>query len=196
MSRRPTPRPAGYHWHQADPVVRADGAVPCRECQGPVLPPRRTFCGDACGHRWALRRSGKLCRVVCRDRDRGVCALCGLDCDALRREVRDLCKDGRPSHAMALCAAAGVGWRKARSGDSLWVADHIVPVAEGGDWFDPDNLQTLCIPCDRVKTAEDNRRMAAARRIARASGFGGGRLPGEVSRFRTSGGTCNSSGTS
>lgn len=33
--------------------------------------------------------------------------------------------------------------------------DHIKPIAEGGEWLDLDNLQTLCDKCHRVKTAKE-----------------------------------------
>ncbi len=33
--------------------------------------------------------------------------------------------------------------------------DHIKPIAEGGEWLDLDNLQTLCDHCHRVKTAKE-----------------------------------------
>ena len=36
---------------------------------------------------------------------------------------------------------------------SLWDADHIRPVAEGGGQCDLDNLRTLCLLCHREKDA-------------------------------------------
>lgn len=41
-----------------------------------------------------------------------------------------------------------------------WDLDHIVPVAEGGGALGMDNLQVLCRPCHRAKTAEQARRRA------------------------------------
>lgn len=38
---------------------------------------------------------------------------------------------------------------------SKLVVDHILPIALGGDEYDPSNLQTLCQDCNKVKTAED-----------------------------------------
>ena len=34
--------------------------------------------------------------------------------------------------------------------------DHIKPVKDGGDFWDADNLQTLCRPCHFKKTASEN----------------------------------------
>lgn len=36
---------------------------------------------------------------------------------------------------------------------SRLTADHIVPVAAGGAWDDPENLQTLCLRCNSSKGA-------------------------------------------
>lgn len=35
---------------------------------------------------------------------------------------------------------------------SLWDADHIVPVAEGGGQCDLSNMRTLCVLCHRKAT--------------------------------------------
>jgi len=35
--------------------------------------------------------------------------------------------------------------------------DHIVPIAEGGEPYDPNNLQSLCKRCHVIKTSEENR---------------------------------------
>ena len=40
--------------------------------------------------------------------------------------------------------------------------DHIIPINKGGDWFDPENLQSLCAECHSVKTAQDEGRNARA----------------------------------
>lgn len=37
-----------------------------------------------------------------------------------------------------------------------WDADHILPVCEGGGGTDLTNFQTLCKPCHKLKTNENN----------------------------------------
>lgn len=56
------------------------------------------------------------------------------------------------------------GWsaRQASKNQTLWEADHIVPLVEGGGFL-LDNLQTLCVPCHTGDTAR-----LAARRAASA----------------------------
>ena len=43
---------------------------------------------------------------------------------------------------------------RAGSRMSLWDADHIVPVVEGGGECDLQNIRTLCLKCHRTVTAE------------------------------------------
>lgn len=43
-----------------------------------------------------------------------------------------------------------------------WHADHIVPLADGGDWSD-ENGQLLCEPCHKAKTAREAAERAARR---------------------------------
>ena len=33
------------------------------------------------------------------------------------------------------------------------VVDHIIPIAEGGDEYDQNNLQSMCVSCHNAKTA-------------------------------------------
>jgi 5-methylcytosine-specific restriction enzyme A len=80
-------------------------------------------------------------------RDRGVCAQCGVDTIALRRDMRKLDFAARRQFLKL--------W-KLREGNrkSFWDADHIVPVAEGGGQCDLSNMRTLCLLCHGAATAE------------------------------------------
>ena len=62
----------------------------CRWCGAAVPKGRFTFCGDACVHEWKLRTDPGYLREQVFARDRGVCALCGVDTEALRRDKRKL----------------------------------------------------------------------------------------------------------
>lgn len=48
--------------------------------------------------------------------------------------------------------------------DSKLIGDHIIPIALGGDEWSIDNVQTLCIPCDKVKTKQDQANIGKLRR--------------------------------
>jgi len=86
-----------------------------------------------------------------RKRDRGICAACGIDTRALEKAHR-----GRGA-AKALRALGFVPRR------SLWELDHVVPLIDGGG-HDLANLQTLCTPCHRSKTAAEARDRAMRQR--------------------------------
>jgi 5-methylcytosine-specific restriction enzyme A len=125
---------------------------PCRWCGGEVPKRRWTFCSDACVHQWKLRTDPGYLREKVFERDRGVCAACGLDTEALRKDKRKLDYNARRAFERE--------WGVRRH---LWDADHIVPVAEGGGECDLSNIRTLCLPCHREATAALRRRMAAKR---------------------------------
>ena len=55
------------------------------------------------------------------------------------------------------------GMRAITSRRSLWDADHVIPVAEGGGQCDLDNLRTLCLLCHRDETARLRARLRAGR---------------------------------
>ena len=77
-----------------------------------------------------------------RKRDRGRCAACGVDTLALKRSLK-----GR-GMTKALRERGFVPRR------SLWEVDHIVPLVDGGS-HEMANLQSLCTPCHKRKTAAE-----------------------------------------
>jgi 5-methylcytosine-specific restriction endonuclease McrA len=44
------------------------------------------------------------------------------------------------------------------------IGDHIKPIALGGEQWELDNIQTLCIFCNKIKTRKDFENIAAKRR--------------------------------
>jgi 5-methylcytosine-specific restriction endonuclease McrA len=58
----------------------------------------------------------------------------------------------------------------AHCGDRAVIADHIVPIAEGGALYDVTNGQALCQSCDDKKTASDLKRMRETRARVGVSG--------------------------
>jgi 5-methylcytosine-specific restriction endonuclease McrA len=48
---------------------------------------------------------------------------------------------------------------------SQLIADHIIPIALGGDEWDINNIQTLCIKCNKKKTARDMADIAKLRSV-------------------------------
>jgi 5-methylcytosine-specific restriction protein A len=118
----------------------------CRWCRAEVQGRRRTFCSDACVHEWKLRTDPGYLREQVFARDKGVCAGCGADTVAMRRDMRKL------DYAARRRLLKEWGQREG-SRKSWWDADHAVPVAEGGGQCDLENMRTLCLKCHRAATA-------------------------------------------
>lgn len=120
----------------------------CRWCQLEILASRRrTFCSEFCVHQWRLRSDPGYLRAQVLARDHGLCTLCSTDTLLAFRQLQR----SRGKARADLLALWGL--RSVRARRSLWDADHILPVAEGGGECDLDNLRTLCLPCHREVTA-------------------------------------------
>jgi 5-methylcytosine-specific restriction endonuclease McrA len=128
------------------------GRCLCRWCELEVPPGRLTFCSEWCVEEWKLRSDPGHLRQRVFERDRGICALCGIDCVAQMRHIKRL-RGVAGSRAQAEWACRG---RK-----TLWDADHIVPVIEGGGECDLSNMRTLCLKCHRSWTAQLRERLKA-----------------------------------
>ena len=124
----------------------------CRWCSLEVPARRYTFCSAYCVHEWKLRTQPGYVRDKVFERDRGVCSCCGVDALAEERRLRY-------SHGARRVELLKYWGLRSRTRKSLWDADHIVPVAEGGGECDLENIRTLCLRCHRVVTLELRRRI-------------------------------------
>jgi 5-methylcytosine-specific restriction endonuclease McrA len=123
------------------------GRALCRWCSLEVPRGRRTFCSEWCVHEWRLRTDPGYLRDQVLARDRGICAVCSTDTLAAWLWIKRSRGDRR--------LQALKSWGLARmSRSSLWDADHIVPVVEGGGECDLSNIRTLCLKCHRQATAD------------------------------------------
>lgn len=154
--------------------VGENGRNLCRVCHTEVPKNRRTICSDACQKEINIQTSSSYARHYVEVRDRGVCALCGLDTEKLKRVAEKLAlRDYHTKHGTqnsryyntvgitvkALKDIAVVGLQKMiekypiikRYPEHLWEADHIIPVCQGGT-LTLTNLRTLCINCHKEET--------------------------------------------
>jgi 5-methylcytosine-specific restriction endonuclease McrA len=131
----------------------------CRWCGDPIVhekgekrgePNRRRRWHQACVDEYN-RSDPREARRMVRKRDRGHCASCGLDTYALKRSTR-----GKGSHRKL----RELGFKPRKS---LWELDHVVPLIDGGT-HEAGNLQTLCTPCHKRKTAAEASRRGDRRR--------------------------------
>jgi len=130
-----------------------NGRALCRWCAIEVPRGRRTFCSADCVNEWKLRTDPGYLREQVYARDRGLCAVCGTDTEWLRKEFRKF--DYRMRRQFLKEWKLKEGWRR-----SLWDADHVIPVAEGGGECDLANMHTLCLKCHRAATSELRKRLA------------------------------------
>jgi len=135
----------------------ANGRNLCRWCNLEVPRGRLTFCSDWCVEEWRLRTDPGYVREKVLQRDQGVCAQCGIDCLAAWRHLKRLRGAARLKAMAGWGIGPGQGVRK-----SLWDADHVVPVVEGGGECDLENIRTLCLKCHRAATAELRKRRSGA----------------------------------
>ena len=128
----------------------------CRWCSLEVPARRFTFCSDYCVHEWKLRSQPGYLREHILRRDRGVCAHCRVN--TLSEHIR--LKKARGDRRVALMSHWGLNTRLRKS---LWDADHILPVSEGGGECDLENIRTLCLRCHRAVTAQLRERVRRAK---------------------------------
>lgn len=139
-------------WVDRKSIARGpNGRGLCRWCSLEVPRGRYTFCSEFCVHEWKLRTQPAYLREKVFERDHGICAGCGADTVAEARRLRF----SRGTKRESLLAHWGL---RRRSRKSLWDADHILPVIEGGGECDLDNIRTLCLRCHRAMTTELHRR--------------------------------------
>ncbi|MBC7925975.1 MAG: HNH endonuclease [Bryobacteraceae bacterium] len=124
-----------------------EGRTLCRWCELEVPPRRRTFCSDFCVDQWRLRTDTSYLRDKTFARDLGVCAACHTDTVAAYLDI----KRSRGTARLRKLQHWGL---KALTRKTLWDADHIVAVVEGGGACDLSNIRTLCLLCHRRETAE------------------------------------------
>src|SRR4029077_6820758 len=129
-----------------------NGRALFRRCALEVRARRRSFCSEYCVHEWRLRSDPGYLRDQVFARDGGICAACAMDTEVLRKEFRKL--DYRARRQFLKEWRLTEGWRR-----SLWDADHVIPVAEGGGECDLSNMRTLCLKCHRLATTELRRRL-------------------------------------
>lgn len=150
------------------PAKKPDGTPQCRWCGGSVPKGRRCWCGEECVHQYTIRANLQYAASLVRKRDKGVCALCGVDTITFEREMRRLKhathENGiTPFRKQWLWTQYRAMMRFTGGRDCMWDMDHIIPVVEGGGCCGLENYRTLCVFCHKRETAKLAKRRAKNR---------------------------------
>jgi len=174
----------------------ADGRVRCVWCGGELPRYKKKYCCEKCAEETLIRKVPSYARWLVAKRDKGICALCGVDAAKVEKALDSL-RDGakksplcealaRVAHDTARADGFGVGCRLCETTGRLlwfilkdkafWEADHIKPVSEGGGCCGLENYRTLCAPCHKKETARLAARLAVERVYEKDKTKGQGRI--------------------
>lgn len=145
-------------------------------CGREVKPSKRhtTKFSPRCWEEWAKIHDASTVRRHVFKRDKGVCAECKTDTEALKKATAaKIGEDVRRNwdgnfYFVGFSRAARQAFHSPPGFPSVdshwWEADHVVPVVEGGGLCSLEGMRTLCIPCHKKATAALAARRAASRR--------------------------------
>ena len=134
------------------------GFTLCRWCGSECPNIRKLWCSKACVDEYLVRASASHARRLVYARDHGKCAICALDTGKLRGALKRL------PVAKRRVVLRVIGLTPGGYVPTLWNADHIVAVVEGGGTCGLDNLRTLCLWCHRGVTRKLRLRLSARRK--------------------------------
>jgi 5-methylcytosine-specific restriction protein A len=164
------------------PPIRVDrfGYYLCRLCKSPCPENERQWCSEVCLRQYLTMSDGSYVRAQLFERDRGICANCGVNAAqmdaALSRLKDDLLHPLLMTiHPMIVITFQAEGWNNIKlrgrgsysdaiTFTSCWEADHIQAVSDGGGQCGLENYRTLCFVCHKKVSAEQAKDRAKARR--------------------------------
>lgn len=131
--------------------------------------------------RYLTMSHGSFVRAQLYERDRGICAECGVNGAQMDAALSSLQSDLlhpllMTIHPMIITTLRAEGWTNVKPRGrgsypdavkftSCWEADHIKPVVAGGGECGIDNYRTLCFVCHKKTSASQARTRALLRRI-------------------------------
>ena len=125
-----------------------NGVKLCCNCEKPLPRGRRKYCDGNCGYEFFVKHNFGLLKFKIFERDNNTCQKCGYKWEPYNAEKESWVEYIKHSYRQTDCIEC----------------DHIVPICLGGDEFDENNLQTLCVKCHKKKTKEDMKALAEINR--------------------------------
>jgi hypothetical protein len=126
-------------YYQKKATLKKPDGVHCIVCGGTLPKYKSRYCSDNCSYWWL---------------DVGV-----KDWTHVREKAFE-----RDKYSCIKCHKTLEQQHKETNFEKGLIADHIIPIAVGGEEFDIRNIQTLCQDCNKIKTREDSRRIAEFRK--------------------------------
>lgn len=141
------------------------GRKVCLNCDKPLPKRRRKYCKDWCSNEFFRKNNHAAMRMYLIKKVSGVCAMC-TKIPIIKEENNHMSNKQFIRHMKQYFPQTTLvltGQYCVRIHDSGLILDHIKPIAIGGEEFDEENLQILCIDCNKIKTRKDMADIAAIR---------------------------------
>lgn len=123
----------------------------CKWCGGKAT---RVWCGAECRQEGYIRMGYYQGYVF--ERDRGICAICGIDTVWLGNKIIEIYEIWRRNDPRNISYSEfwdAYGPWGTDPYKQLWEAHHIIPVSKGGGCCGLENYQTLCLHCHKEDSA-------------------------------------------
>ena len=142
-----------------------EGRVICLNCDKYLPKRRQKYCSDNCSFEWATKHSHRLLRSKLIKKYRGKCAICNkIPTKRENRYPHLTDKEWKEIKQFAYAIKFTNEYALLLDNTQL-ILDHKVPIALGGAEFEEDNLQILCLDCNKKKTKYDFSEISKARKI-------------------------------
>lgn len=143
----------------------------CRYCKKPLTNKRLSWCDGAdakggCFDKAQLEGNWSVIRSKAWEISKGFCALCKFDIAKMERELTEYHRRGGHNMHLTMKFSKIVFGTRSRNWPKVgWAADHIIPIAEGGDVFPAlEGVRILCLLCHDSVTGELRKRLAERRK--------------------------------
>lgn len=130
----------------------------CAWCNEMPRPGKRKYCSDTCldsATMWCFPQTPATKMYVLLELQDCTCPGCGEIFDEqITRRIEVLMEHQRrhfPNEKKVTYGRLGYG-----TGE-YWHVDHIIPIFRGGDGVGLGNIQVLCVPCHKKKTAREGK---------------------------------------